>query len=88
MEEKNDAALTSSGVERVTVGELRLRGRRTWGSLRWLPPLAPLGDGVTPALAAPPAEPLAPSSVCCQGRGSRYRASALRMQPELHCRRQ
>lgn len=62
-----DAALTSSGVERVTVGELRLRGRRTWGSLRWLPPLAPPGDGVTPPPAAPPAEPLAPSSACCQG---------------------
>lgn len=28
--------LTSMGVERVTVGELRLRGRRTWGSWRWL----------------------------------------------------
>lgn len=28
--------LTSRGVERVTVGELRLRGRRTWGSWRWL----------------------------------------------------
>ena len=28
--------LTSKGVERVTVGELRLRGRRIWGSWRWL----------------------------------------------------
>ena len=28
--------LTSKGVERVTVGELRLRARRTWGSWRWL----------------------------------------------------
>lgn len=28
--------LTSSGADKVTVGELRLRGRRIWGSTRWL----------------------------------------------------
>lgn len=28
--------LTSSGADKVTVGELRLRGRRIWGSIRWL----------------------------------------------------
>lgn len=28
--------LTSSGADKVTVGELRLRGRLIWGSLRWL----------------------------------------------------
>lgn len=33
--------LTSSGADRVTVGELRLRGRRICGSLRWLLLLAP-----------------------------------------------
>lgn len=59
--------LTSSGEERVTVGELRLRGLRTCGSLRW--PLEEEGveaGGV--AAVAPPsaaAEVLAPSSVCC-----------------------
>lgn len=30
------ALLTSSGADNVTVGELRLRGRLIWGSLRWL----------------------------------------------------
>lgn len=60
--------LTSSGEESVTVGELRLRGLRTCGSLRW--PLEEEGveaDGV--AAVAPPdaaAEVLAPSSVCCR----------------------
>lgn len=33
--------LTSSGADRVTVGELRLRGRRICGSLRWLLLLVP-----------------------------------------------
>lgn len=28
--------LTSSGADKVTVGELRLRGRLIWGSLKWL----------------------------------------------------
>lgn len=28
--------LTSRGADKVTVGELRLRGRRIWGSIRWL----------------------------------------------------
>lgn len=67
--------LTSMGVDRVTVGELRLRGRRTWGSWRWLLEAleeeervgggaraeAPPGDA-----AAPAAEVLAPPSVSCQ----------------------
>lgn len=62
--------LTSKGVERVTVGELRLRGRRTWGSWRWL--LEALeeeeGVGAGARAEAPPvaAEVLAPSSVSCQ----------------------
>ena len=62
---RGETALTSSGVERVTVGELRLRGRRIWGSLRW-PPLAPPGEGVAPPLVPAPAELLAPSSVFWQ----------------------
>lgn len=69
--------LTSKGVERVTVGELRLRGRRTWGSWRWL--LEALeealeeGEGagvraeVAPDGDAAPAEVLGPSSVSCRG---------------------
>lgn len=67
--------LTSKGVERVTVGELRLRGLRTWGSWRWL--LEALeeegGVDVDARAEAPPdadanaaADVLAPSSVSCQ----------------------
>lgn len=63
--------LTSKGVERVTVGELRLRGRRTWGSWRWLLEAEEEVEGVEGAAMAeaPPdaaAEVLAPSSVSCQ----------------------
>lgn len=62
--------LTSKGVERVTVGELRLRGRRTWGSWRWLLEAVEEEEGVdvgTRAEAPPDAaaEVLAPSSVSC-----------------------
>lgn len=66
MEGKADV-LTSSEEDRVTVGELRLRGLRTCGSLRW--PLEEEGvEAVVAAAVAPPAataEVLAPSSVCC-----------------------
>lgn len=62
--------LTSKGLERVTVGELRLRGRRTWGSWRWLLEALEEEEGMdagtsgkAPADAA--AEVLAPSSVSC-----------------------
>lgn len=66
--------LTSKGVERVTVGELRLRGRRTWGSWRWLLEAVEEEEGVDagawaeapPDAAAVAAEVLAPSSVSCQ----------------------
>lgn len=66
--------LTSKGVERVTVGELRLRGRRTWGSWRWLLEAVEEEEGVDagawaeapPDAAAAAAEVLAPSSVSCQ----------------------
>ncbi len=67
--------LTSKGVERVTVGELRLRGRRTWGSWRWLLEALEEEEGVDAdasaeappdAAAAAAAEVLAPSSVSCQ----------------------
>lgn len=63
--------LTSKGLERVTVGELRLRGRRTWGSWRWLLEALEEEEGVDAATMgeAPPdaaAEVLAPSSVSCQ----------------------
>lgn len=66
--------LTSKGVERVTVGELRLRGRRTWGSWRWLLEALEEEEGVEagtraeapPDAAAAAAEVLAPSSVSCQ----------------------
>lgn len=63
--------LTSKGVERVTVGELRLRGRRTWGSWRWLLEEEEEEEGVDAGARAeaPPgsaAEVLAPSSVSCQ----------------------
>lgn len=66
--------LTSKGVERVTVGELRLRGRRTWGSWRWLLEALEEEEGVDagaraeapPDAAAAAAEVLAPSSVSCQ----------------------
>lgn len=62
--------LTSKGLERVTVGELRLRGRRIWGSWRWLETLEE-EEGVDAGTIgeAPPdaaAEVLAPSSVSCQ----------------------
>lgn len=72
MERCRGLVLTSKGVERVTVGELRLRGRRTWGSWRWL--LEALEEeeeeGVDARAEAPPeaaAEVLAPSSVSCEG---------------------
>lgn len=65
--------LTSKGLERVTVGELRLRGRRTWGSWRWLLEALEEEEGVdagaigrAPPDAAAAAEVLAPSSVSCQ----------------------
>lgn len=63
--------LTSKGLERVTVGELRLRGRRTWGSWRWLLEALEDEEGVDAGgrAEAPPdaaAEVLAPSSVSCQ----------------------
>lgn len=63
--------LTSRGLERVTVGELRLRGRRTWGSWRWLFEALEEEEGVDAGTIgeAPPdaaAEVLAPSSVSCQ----------------------
>lgn len=63
--------LTSKGVERVTVGELRLRGRRTWGSWRWLLEILEEEEGVEAGVRAeaPPdaaTEVLAPSSVSCQ----------------------
>ena len=66
--------LTSRGVERVTVGELRLRGRRTWGSWRWLLEALEEEEGVDadaraeapPDAPAAAAEVLAPSSVSCQ----------------------
>lgn len=70
--------LTSKGVERVTVGELRLRGRRIWGSWRWLLEALEEEEGVgggaraeAPPVAdadaaAAAAEVLAPSSVSCQ----------------------
>lgn len=63
--------LTSKGMERVTVGELRLRARRTWGSWRWLLEAVEEEEGVMAGAAeaeAPPdaaAEVLAPSSVSC-----------------------
>lgn len=60
----------------MTVGELRLRGRRTWGSWRWLLEALEEEEGVdagaraeapSEAAAAPAAaEVLAPSSVSCQ----------------------
>lgn len=60
----------------MTVGELRLRGRRTWGSWRWLLEALEEEEGVDAdarakappdaAAAAPAAEVLAPSSVSCQ----------------------
>lgn len=61
--------LTSKGLERVTVGELRLRGRRTWGSWRWL--LEALEEegvdaGTIDEAPDAAAEVLAPSSVNCQ----------------------
>lgn len=64
----------SKGVERVTVGELRLRGRRTWGSWRWLLEALEEEEGVDAdgraeappgGAAAAAAEVLAPSSVSC-----------------------
>lgn len=62
--------LTSKGLERVTVGELRLRGRRTWGSWRWLLEALEEEEGMDAGTIgeAPPdaaAEVLAPSSVSC-----------------------
>lgn len=57
----------------MTVGELRLRGRRTWGSWRWLLEALEEEEGVdagaraeAPSEAAAAAEVLAPSSVSCQ----------------------
>lgn len=55
----------------MTVGELRLRGRRIWGSWRWLEALeeeegvdaGTIGEAPPDAAAA---EVLAPSSVSCQ----------------------
>lgn len=63
--------LTSKGLERVTVGELRLRGRRTWGSWRWLLEALEEEEGMDAGTIGkgPPdaaAEVLAPSSVSCQ----------------------
>lgn len=65
--------LTSKGLERVTVGELRLRGRRTWGSWRWLLEALEEEEGVDAGTIgeAPPdadaaAEVLAPSAVSCR----------------------
>lgn len=62
--------LTSKGVERVTVGELRLRGRRTWGSWRWLLEAFEEEGVAAEAMAEVPpdaaADVLAPSSVSCQ----------------------
>lgn len=57
----------------MTVGELRLRGRRTWGSWRWLLEALEEEEGVdadgraeAPPAATAAAEVLAPSSVSCQ----------------------
>lgn len=55
----------------MTVGELRLRGRRTWGSWRWLLEALEEEEGVDAGARAeaPPdaaAEVLAPSSVSCE----------------------
>lgn len=58
----------------MTVGELRLRGRRTWGSWRWLLEALEEEEGVDAGAraeapseaAAAAAEVLAPSSVSCQ----------------------